>query len=149
MSIEAWIEQQPGISTGGVAAPAVLTAETSPSLACRQSDHDRRACRLCAPLLTQGEPEETLELPVVAPLVTGSTPAPIAAPTPIPVSDDSPAGLVLKAASELANAINACMRLSSKIVGLELSLESARAERDVAESAKAIAQEALKKLVVQ
>lgn len=151
VSLEEWIQQQPAPSGGGGSA-AIVPAETQrgTSPRCRVPRH--QPCVLCAPELTPealDELEEALE-PVPAPAAKPAAPnAPKAAPAPAAPAVDptTPSGMILTAAAALAQAIDRCTRLSTKIAGLECSLEAARKEQLEADAAKDVAQEALRNLV--
>ncbi len=146
MSIEDFILSQPSPATGGIASPAAPAVRVSPSLACRQPDHRKSECALCAQFDLE-EARTALEVVKAQPATPAPAPGPVtAAPTADPTS---PAGLVLLRASELAQAIDRCTKLNTRIAGLECSLEAARKEQIEADAAKDAAQEALKKLVVQ
>ncbi len=144
-----WSNEAPAVSS-------VTVAQYELGPGCRTGDHDRSRCPGCSRAdlaKAQKDLEETeRSMKVQAGAQPLGQPA-LAAPAKaeaVPVVDStSPSGIILRAASDLAAAMDRCMKLSTRIAGLEASIEFAMKERDEAEAAKAVAQEVLKKLVVQ
>lgn len=151
-SREEWVLSQPSLANNGVAAPD--QPAPSPLVSCRLPEHNRAECRFCnVGIEVVQTVKPVAPAPVTAPHVAQPAPASIAAlakTEPVPAPDPtSPSAILLRAAGEFAAAIDRCSRLSTRIAALEASLEFAMKERDEAEAAKEVAQETLKKLVVQ